>query len=75
MTTDMREFIQADDENEATIMLAAHCSAINIIVRQSHHQKRSSLDLRRIMRKSISTDREPLICYGADLKNLCILLD
>ena len=62
MTTDMREFVQAEDENEATIIAQRIANAIRYRLsrRRKLSKKGASLDLRRIMRKSISTDGEPL---------------
>ena len=62
MTTDMREFVQAEDENEATIIAQRIANAIRYRLsrRRISSKKGASLDLRRIMRKSISTDGEPL---------------
>ena len=62
MTTDMRDFVQAEDENEATVVAQRIANAIRYRLsrRRTSSKKGASLDLRRIMRKSISTGGEPL---------------
>ena len=62
MTTDMREFIQAEDESKASEIARRIASAIRYKLsrRRKLSNRGNTLDMRRIMRKSIATDGEPL---------------